>query len=100
MINGDFDDNNHLVTRAGVSMVASGMASEVFINEIQRRLNKPIGSTPSFIRGVVGSTFEMSEYENSKFENCLACSRTVAEEYLNDKKGFLFKVKLFFELTC
>lgn len=82
------------VTRAGVSMVASGMASEVLINEIQKRLKKPIGSSPSFIRGVVGSSFEMSEYENSKFENCLACSMTIAEEYLKDKKDFLFKVVL------
>lgn len=73
-------------------MVASGMASEVMINEVQRRLTKPIGSTPSFIRGVVGSSFEMNEYENSKFENCLACSLSVAEEYLKDKKSFLLKV--------
>ena len=73
-------------------MVASGMASEVLINEVQKRLKKPIGSSPSFIRGVVGSTFEMSEYENSKFENCLACSLSVAEEYLKNKKDFLFKV--------
>jgi hypothetical protein len=76
-------------------MVASGMASEVLINEIQKRLKKPIGSSPSFIRGVVGSSFEMSEYENSKFETCLACSMGVAEEYLKDRKDFLFKVIYF-----
>lgn len=73
-------------------MVASGMASEVMINEVQKRLKKPIGSSPSFIRGVVGSSFEMSEYENSKFESCLACSKDVAQEFMKDKKGFLFKV--------
>ena len=88
-------DQQCTVTRAGVSLVASGIASEVLINEIQKRKRKEIGSSPSFIRGVVGSVFEINEYENSKFEHCLACSENVAKEYLQDKKSFLFKVSVY-----
>ena len=85
-------DQQCTVTRAGVSMVASGMASEILINEIQSKLKKPIGPSPSFIRGVVGSNFETHQYENTKFSSCLACSEQVAEEFLKNRKEFMFKV--------
>lgn len=73
-------------------MVASGMASELMINEIQRILGKQIGSSPSFLRGINGSCFEIKEYENTNFEHCLACSEEVAQKYVEDRKSFLFQV--------
>jgi ubiquitin-like modifier-activating enzyme ATG7 len=86
-------DQQCTVTRPGVSMAASGYASELMINEIQTKLKKTIGPSPSFVRGIVGSNFEINQYENTKFSNCLACSEDVAKEYLADKKEFLYKVK-------
>lgn len=82
-------DQQCTVSRPGISMVASGVAMELLINNLHRG---KIGKCSHFVRGSAGIGFELVEYENSRFDNCVACSRNVITEYLKDKKLFLQNV--------
>lgn len=82
-------DQQCTVSRPGISMVASGVAIELLVNNLHRG---KIGKCSHFIRGAAGIGFELVEYENSRFDSCVACSRNVISEYLKDKKQFLQNV--------
>ena len=70
-------------------MISCGIAIEIIINSLH---NNKIGPTPTFCRGVVGNNFDIQKYDNSRYENCTACSPYVIKEFLRNKKDFLVKI--------
>lgn len=82
-------DQQCTVSRPGISMISCGIAVELLVNSLHDGI---IGKTPHFIRCLVGGGFELAEYENSKYDNCVACSHYVIKEYVTNKKDFLFNV--------
>ena len=82
-------DQQCTVSRPGISMVSCGVAVELLINSLHEG---KVGKIPHFIRGLVGGGFELADYENSKYDNCVACSHFVIKEYVKDRKDFLFNV--------
>lgn len=64
------------------------MAVELLINELH---NGEIGKKASFVRGTIGSCYEISEYVNTSFSNCVACSQGVIDEYLKESKNEFLK---------
>ncbi len=82
-------DQQCTVSRPGISMVSCGIGVEMIVNALH---DGKIGKNLHFVRGVFGSNFEFVSYENSRYENCTACSKNVIKEYLNDKKGFMTNI--------
>lgn len=82
-------DQQCTVSRPGISMISCGVAAELLVNTLH---NGVIGKTPHFIRGLIGGGFELADYENSKYDNCVACSLYVIIEYVKNRKEFLYNV--------
>lgn len=74
-------DQQCTVSRPGVSMISCGIAIEIIVNSLH---DKKIGPVPTFVRGVVGGNFELQKFDNSRYENCNACSPLVLREYVRD----------------
>lgn len=67
-------------------MISSGIAIEMINNHLHKG---KLGKCPNFVRGIFGSNYQFHQYENSKYENCTACSLKVLSEYVKNKKDFL-----------
>jgi ubiquitin-like modifier-activating enzyme ATG7 len=82
-------DQQCTVTRPGVSMTASGVAIEMLVNYLQQ---ETYGKVAYFLRGSNGSNFNLEFFETTSFDQCVACSDRVKEQFLNDKTDFLKKI--------
>lgn len=82
-------DQQCTVSRPGISMISCGIGIEMLINSLHE--NK-IGKSPHFCRGTFGSNYEFVNYENTRYDNCTACSENVIGEYVKDRKKFMVDV--------
>lgn len=79
-------DQQCTVSRPGVSMQASALAVELYINNLHKGV---IGTEAHFIRGSSGSSFDLTQFENKRFGGCIACSKKIVEKFLSSKEEFL-----------
>ncbi|EGR34322.1 hypothetical protein IMG5_016380 [Ichthyophthirius multifiliis] len=98
-------DQQCTVTRPGLSFVSSAYASELLISMIHHPLQggapatedskqlqqTDLGIIPQHIRGNM-SDFETNILFGIAFENCVACSKYVLDNYVSDRDSFLLKV--------
>ena len=82
-------DQQCTVSRPGISMISCGVGIEMLINALH---DNKIGKSPHFCRGTFGSNYEFVTYENTRYDNCTACSQNVISEYVKDKKKFMIDV--------
>ena len=93
------------VTRPGLSFTSSAYASELYIsmihhpmehhvwaNEDAKKLEETdLGKLPHHLRGCM-SEFEVSIFYGRAFEQCVACSKFVLDEYNNNREEFMLHV--------
>jgi hypothetical protein len=70
-------------------MTGSGIAVEMLVNYLQQ---ETYGKVSYFLRGSNGSHFNIESFETTAFDQCVACSDRVKEQYLKDKSEFLDKI--------
>ncbi|KAK6026777.1 putative E1-like protein-activating enzyme Gsa7p/Apg7p, partial [Ostertagia ostertagi] len=94
-------DQQCTVSRAGLSMIASGVAVELLSSVLQypdplrapANIGEPddssslLGATPHQVRGYLSRFSQMTPCVR-RFEKCVACGSTVAEEYLSRGSRF------------
>lgn len=79
-------DQQCTVSRPGVSMQSSAIAVEMYVNNIHK---SKIGPESHFIRGSIGSSFDLTQFENRRFTGCIACSKDIVSKYLTHRREFL-----------
>nr|CDJ87058.1 CRE-ATG-7 protein [Haemonchus contortus] len=98
-------DQQCTVSRAGLSMIASGVAVELLASILQypdpllapANIGEPddssslLGATPHQVRGYLSRFSQMTPCVR-RFEKCVACGTTVSEEYSNRGAGFVKEV--------
>lgn len=70
-------------------MTASGIAIEMLVNYLQQ---ETFGKVTYFLRGSNGTSFNIESFETTAFDQCVACSDRVKQEFLKDKSEFLWKI--------
>ncbi|XP_027847800.2 ubiquitin-like modifier-activating enzyme ATG7 isoform X1 [Aphis gossypii] len=90
-------DQQCTVTRPGVSNIAGALAVELFVSYIQLKYNVLanakccLGIVPHSIRGFISDFQQIIPFTPSFFQ-CIACSPTVINDFLNKKEEFLSNV--------
>lgn len=86
------------VTRPGLSFAASAYASELYVSLIHHNLEHRVwadedheklettdlGKLPHHVRGSMGD-FDINMFYGRAFDQCVACSKHILEEYKNHK---------------
>nr|CAD2140451.1 unnamed protein product [Meloidogyne enterolobii] len=103
-------DQHCTISRAGISMIASGFAVELLASVLQHKLEADaparmsemdagaslLGATPHEVRGFV-STFQQIMPTIRRFDRCTACGNSV--RHLYSQEGFKFLSKIFNDPT-
>ncbi|KRX07613.1 Molybdenum cofactor biosynthesis, MoeB [Pseudocohnilembus persalinus] len=98
-------DQQCTVTRPGLSFVSSAYASELLVSLLSHPLKidcpagedreqlqqTDLGIVPQHIRGNM-SDFETQVYYGKAFNNCIACSDFILQEYNKNRDEFLLRV--------
>ncbi|EPZ32587.1 NAD(P)-binding domain-containing protein [Rozella allomycis CSF55] len=104
-------DQQCTVTRPGISMIASGTAVELLTSYVQSNLAKyrnalidtsigesvsnstqdTLGTAYQQIRGFL-STYEFIKTSSPRFNECVACSEKIINEFKSDNIGFLERI--------
>lgn len=93
------------VTRPGLSFTSAAYASELYISLLHHPLEHHVwanedssklettdlGKLPHHLRGSM-SDFEVSIFYGRAFDQCVACSKWVLDEYTNNREEFLLNV--------
>lgn len=93
------------VTRPGLSFIASAYASELYIsmlhhpmqhhvwaNEDPTKLEETdLGKLPHHIRGNM-SDFQTNLFYGRAFDQCVACSKFILDEYNSNREEFMLRV--------
>ncbi|KAL7071991.1 hypothetical protein ACQ4LE_008651 [Meloidogyne hapla] len=103
-------DQHCTISRAGISMIASGFAVELLASVLQHKLGAEaparmsemdagaslLGATPHEVRGFV-SSFQQIMPTIRRFDRCTACGNSVRQLYCQE--GFKFLSKIFNDPT-
>lgn len=98
-------DQQCTVTRPGLSYVSSGLASELLVNLLHHperegcpasdsrdKLEETeLGKVPHHIRGTM-SDFNVNLYYGKCFDQCIACSEFVLDQYLKCREKFILEI--------
>jgi len=90
-------DQQCTVTRPGVSSIAGALAVELFAscvqlkNDFSANVSSCLGIVPHSIRGFLSDYQQIMPFTPSFFQ-CIACSKTVVNDFLNKKEEFLNNV--------
>ena len=97
-------DQQCTISRPGVSMICSGLATELAMSCRNNALNKgdKDEDIPHQIRGNL-INYEMQVYNFKYNTNCVACSDNIVKTYMTDREGFAVGVMndpYYIEKTC
>eukprot|EP00825_Cyclidium_porcatum_P019331 TRINITY_DN2194_c0_g1_i3.p1 TRINITY_DN2194_c0_g1~~TRINITY_DN2194_c0_g1_i3.p1 ORF type:complete len:399 (+),score=67.41 TRINITY_DN2194_c0_g1_i3:443-1639(+) len=98
-------DQQCTVTRPGLSFISTAYATELLMAQLHHPLGvacpasedekqlqeNDFGIIPQHIRGTI-SGFDVEIYYGKAFEQCIACSNYVLDEYEKNRNDFLIKV--------
>ena len=93
------------VTRPGLSFLASAYASELYVSMIHHPLEHhafanenpdkleltDLGKLPHHIRGNM-SDFETHMFYGRAFDQCVACSKFILDEFVNNREEFMLRI--------
>lgn len=93
------------VTKPGLSFISTSYAAELYISLLHHPLGHhapahedpaqlpttELGKLPHHLRGNIGD-FETSIFYGRAFEQCVACSKSILEEYLSNREEFMLNV--------
>lgn len=74
------------ISRPGISSICSGLAVELFINDIECMSKET--KMPNSLRGNI-NTFEIIQINSASFSKCIACSDNIIKEFKENKISFL-----------
>jgi ubiquitin-like modifier-activating enzyme ATG7 len=98
-------DQQCTVTRPGLSFVSSAYASELYISLLHHELEHKVwahedpeklettdlGKLPHHVRGCM-SDFETNILYGPAFDQCVACSKYILDEYIANRDEFMIRV--------
>lgn len=98
-------DQQCTVTRPGLSFVSSAYASELYISLLHHELEHKVwahedpeklettdlGKLPHHVRGSM-SDFETNILYGPAFDQCVACSKYILDEYISNRDEFMLRV--------
>lgn len=79
------------ISRPGISSICSGLAVELFIDDIES-INKAT-KMPNSLRGNINN-FEIIQINSAFFSKCIACSDSIIKEFKENKVSFLLNSHL------
>lgn len=93
------------VTKPGLSFISTAYAAELYVSLLHHPLghhapasedpnNLPVtelGKLPHHLRGNMGD-FETSIFYGRAFDQCVACSKYILDEYISNREEFMLNV--------